>query len=265
MAVGARATDILRQFLVEAVVLCLLGGALGIAARARRRRCSCTMTRCTGRRSVSMPAIIARRRRLGDRRDGLRLLPGVEGLAARPDRGPAVRVMERAMGLPIRTVVPSSIAAVVVTGCVVGPDYHRPATTMPAGWVPQGPGATTLPSQTGTQTPNLTQWWAQFNDAELSSLVERACTATSICSRPRLASARRGLRAGGRICLLARCHGQCPYRRTRTPNLRGGGTEADLYQQGFDATWELDVFGGVRRSVEAADGRRSRPLWTAAM
>ena len=91
MAVGARARDILRQFLVEAVVLCLVGGASGI------------LLGHGGSRLVRTVAALARRdlpgghrRRgpgLGQRGHRLRLLPGVEGLAARPDRGPALRVM----------------------------------------------------------------------------------------------------------------------------------------------------------------------------
>ena len=48
-------------------------------------------------------------------------------------------------------------------------------------------------------------------------------------------------------------NGTADYRRSRTPNPRGGGVQADQYRAGFDAAWELDVFGGTRRAVEAAD------------
>ena len=91
MAVGARARDILRQFLVEAVVLCLVGGAIGILLGhgGVARSCGCS---CAGPSQTSPAAIAAVGHRLGHRGHHLRLLPGLEGLAARPDRGPAVRV-----------------------------------------------------------------------------------------------------------------------------------------------------------------------------
>ena len=96
MAVGARARDILRQFLVEAVVLCLVGGSVGI------------LLGHGGSRLVRTVAALARRdlpgghcRRgpgLGRRGDHLRLLPGMEGVAAGPHRGPALRVMTSLKG-----------------------------------------------------------------------------------------------------------------------------------------------------------------------
>ena len=41
--------------------------------------------------------------------------------------------------------------------------------------------------------------------------------------------------------------------KSRSSENSGDGTESELYSAGFDAGWELDVFGGVRRSVEAAE------------
>ena len=91
MAVAARAYHILRQFLIEAVVLCLFGGLMGIAVGPQR-----------GHARVAIDALADRgllagdRRgvwRFGRRRHRVRLLPGLEGLAARPDRRPALRVM----------------------------------------------------------------------------------------------------------------------------------------------------------------------------
>ena len=90
MAVGARARDILRQFLVEAVVLCLVGGAMGIllghgGSQLVRARHALAGGNLAGRDRRG-------RARLGQRGHRLRLLPGLEGLAAGPHRGPAVRV-----------------------------------------------------------------------------------------------------------------------------------------------------------------------------
>ncbi len=160
------------------------------------------------------------------------------------------------MGLPIRSMVLSSVTAVCVAGCMVGPDYHRPATTMPAGWVPQGPEPATLPSHTDTGAPNLVHWWAQFGDAELTSLVERSLHGNLDVQQAeaRIRQARaQGVVVGSAYWPDVTANGS--YRRVRTPNGRGGGVESNLYSEGFDATWELDVFGGTRRSVEAADAQ----------
>ena len=95
MAVGARSRDILRQFLVEAVVLCLLGGAVGILAGR-----GASLARPAARPLAD--ATLDRRhpgRRLGLAHGGrdLRLLPGVEGIATRSDRSPQIRVSSNSM------------------------------------------------------------------------------------------------------------------------------------------------------------------------
>ena len=100
MAVGARARDILRQFLVEAVLLCLVGGVLGILVG----------------RGSSLPDLGASemahgdvdprhrrgRRGVGGRRDCVRLLPGVERVAAGSHRCAALRVMSETWTLVVR-------------------------------------------------------------------------------------------------------------------------------------------------------------------
>ena len=101
MAVGARPQDILRQFLVEAVVLCLLGGIIGIVlgrgAVAAAALPPALADRDVARRPSSRPVVGLRRRR-----HHLRLLPGLEGVAAGPDRGAAVRVTTRPSNRPSR-------------------------------------------------------------------------------------------------------------------------------------------------------------------
>ena len=91
MAVGARSHHILRQFLVEAVVLCLVGGAIGIAfgRGAVDRWCGHVKHWPT---EASLPAIVAAVAVSATRGHRLRLLSRLEGLAAGPHRSPAVRV-----------------------------------------------------------------------------------------------------------------------------------------------------------------------------
>ena len=90
MAVGARSHHILRQFLVEAVVLCLVGGAIGIAF-GRGLSMLVRYHQALPHRGLA-PGHRRGRGGLGHGRHRLRLLSRLEGLAAGPDRSPAVRI-----------------------------------------------------------------------------------------------------------------------------------------------------------------------------
>lgn len=137
-----------------------------------------------------------------------------------------------------------ALAAVFLlsSGCMVGPNYHAPQYPVPQTW--SGTPA--------TQPVAITNWWTQFNDATLNSLIARAI-ATNLDlkiaeSRVRQARAQRGVVAG-EFWPSVDATGQ--YRRQST----GGPVPVvgDLYQAGLDASWEIDIFGGVRRNIEAAD------------
>ena len=90
MAVGARGHQILRQFLIEAVVLCLMGGAVGILLGPVDRHVGAVLHALAGH--GFLPGDHRRSGCLGDDRHRVRFLSGVEGVAARPDRCAAVRV-----------------------------------------------------------------------------------------------------------------------------------------------------------------------------
>lgn len=137
----------------------------------------------------------------------------------------------------------------LLAGCTVGPDYHSPQVSMPAGWVSPTSAPSTQSAAT-TRPAGLERWWTAFGDKTLQSLVERAIDGNLDIrlaqSRIRQARAQRAIVAGGQWPML---DASGAYRRSHT----GGAGGQDLYQAGLDASWELDVFGGVRRSVEAAD------------
>jgi outer membrane protein, multidrug efflux system len=168
-----------------------------------------------------------------------------------------------------------------LAGCAVGPDYRPPESHVPAGWssLEAANGSPTRLTQSPTQ---LVEWWKNFEDPMLASLVGRAIQSNldlrQAEARIRQARATRGVSASG---LWPEMDATGTYSRTRTPvtsstsqsttgspsgssGPSGAGTTStstrttttgvyrNLFQAGLDATWELDIFGGVRRDIEAS-------------
>ena len=65
-----------------------------------------------------------------------------------------------------------SAGGLLLGGCLVGPDYERPASPAPPGW--SGLDRTSLKSLPVPEAPDLEAWWTQFKDPLLTSLIERA-------------------------------------------------------------------------------------------
>lgn len=140
-------------------------------------------------------------------------------------------------------------AALVLTGCKVGPDYVAPETPIPQTWhSPLDNGL--VDAEADPQ--GLASWWTTLDDPALSGLIERAVAGNldlqRAQSRIREARARRGI-AKGALLPSVSANGSATWSRTGTDVAT---TNNELYSSGFDAGWELDIFGGVRRSVEAA-------------
>jgi multidrug efflux system outer membrane protein len=149
----------------------------------------------------------------------------------------------------------------VLAGCTVGPNYRRPQIPVEASFEPLPSQATTQPYVATTRPSQTSQWWTTLNDPTLNSLIEHAIAANHdvrlAVARVREARARRAVVGAGQYPSL---DAEALYSRSRSSqnawpfnafSAPGFPWEADLYQAGFDASWELDVFGGVRRSVEA--------------
>jgi len=152
-----------------------------------------------------------------------------------------------------------------ISGCMVGPDYHAPHPEAPSGWagVTEAP-APRPPSVATAQPAQLTQWWKRFNDPTLAQLVEDALKTNLnlqlAVANLRQARAARGIAVAG---LWPEITASGEYLRESTsgvtaPTTKGTAAPAvqslqNLYQAGFDAAWEIDLFGGQRRNVESAD------------
>jgi multidrug efflux system outer membrane protein len=154
--------------------------------------------------------------------------------------------------------------ALLTGGCLVGPNYRMPHAEVPAAFGNAGGRSQTRPPTTQASVidqnqPPWIDWWTKFGDAELDSLVARAVTANH---ELKIAAARvQEARAEQRISesrLYPTVDISAALFKSRGSAAGFGfpyglpGVENNLFQIGFDATYEIDLFGGVRRSVEAA-------------
>jgi NodT family efflux transporter outer membrane factor (OMF) lipoprotein len=150
----------------------------------------------------------------------------------------------------------------LLAACEVGPDYEKPVTDLPDHW---------LSGEAAPEAAMQAAWWRNFNDPVLTHLIEMAASGNFDI---KIAESRI---AGARAARSSAFAGLLP-----TGNLKGTATREanqiafpfafpgvnlrqpfDIFQTGFDASWELDLFGGHRRalksseaSLEAADATR---------
>ncbi len=113
-------------------------------------------------------------------------------------------------------------------------------------------GLTTAPVDRQT----LAEWWTLLKDPLLNSYIHQAIAGNLDLeqARSRLLQARanRDISSAG---LLPTLDASGSVTRNRTSSNSGGGTDKTYHSLGFDAGWELDLFGGTRRSVEAAQAQ----------
>jgi multidrug efflux system outer membrane protein len=181
----------------------------------------------------------------------------------------------------------AAVAAAFLTACTVGPDFVRPKPQTPAHWSARATASPTLPQpplvpnaaspqRPGTVTEQSTElrtWWGSFEDPELSSLVERAASSNldlrAAVLRIEEARAQRAISAAAfwpTLSLDASYTRQRFSETTPTGSLFNsvgsihlpGAASVNIpnpynqFQLSADASWEIDLFGRVRRSVEAA-------------
>ncbi|MET0138258.1 MAG: efflux transporter outer membrane subunit [Sphingobium sp.] len=153
------------------------------------------------------------------------------------------------------------LAATSLTGCAVGPDYHRPelaaapsflgAAAVAARSAPAGPASETL------------TWWARFGDPVLTGLEEKALAQNLdiVQAAARVTQARASLRSADAALLpSATLSGSAAavHQSLETPTGRiartapGFDRDGELYDANLSASWEIDLFGGLRRGHEAA-------------
>jgi NodT family efflux transporter outer membrane factor (OMF) lipoprotein len=170
-----------------------------------------------------------------------------------------------------------AVVCAALAGCAVGPDYQPPPVATPGQWsepASDAPG----PAKPAAE---LERWWRGFKDRRLDQLVARAIqgNADLKIAAARVAAAR-AERLSANAAIWPRLDSSAGYERLRiSPNAAQGllgsllghavdegtptsallsrfgplGAPFNLFQAGFDASWELDLFGGLQRRREAAE------------
>lgn len=144
------------------------------------------------------------------------------------------------------------LAGSMLFGCAaVGPDYVPPEVSTPEKWNASSADKIVYESDF---LQKMAHWWTTLDDPTLSSLIDRALQGSLdlriSVARVREARARRGIINANRFPTI---NSKGFALKVKSSDAIAGGIDTDLYAVGFDAGWEVDVFGGVRRSVEAAD------------
>jgi len=149
------------------------------------------------------------------------------------------------------------VSLTLLAGCAVGPDYHAPTLNAPAQW------SEPLAGGESSNATAIATWWKNFHDPELDALVDRAVAANLDLkiagARVREARAQAGIAEadfGPTVDASSSALRQAASK--NQPVLGALPIPAsvpfvnNVYQAGFDAAWEIDVFGGRRRAAEAA-------------
>lgn len=172
--------------------------------------------------------------------------------------------------------------ALMLSGCAVGPDYQAPKPATPERFNSMQSDGLSTPLAAATN-PN---WWKSFNDPQLDSLIARAIKGNLSLQQAvlRIAGARQQLNQA-RGAWAPSVNGNARFTRQQL-GIKGElesegvydqidqvGSETDLhpaldslskpvglYQGSFDASWELDLWGKVRRQVEMADAQQQQSV-----
>jgi len=154
-------------------------------------------------------------------------------------------------GRALRAVIGGALVVGVLAGCAVGRNYHRPETPLDARFANAGePGL--------AEGEPVERYWSGFADPLLDSLIEDALAHNNdlAVAAANLQAARAARRLAGfdqfPTATLAGSYTHNLDAQQQLPGVDQHDREFDTAQAGFDALWELDFFGRVRRNVEAA-------------
>lgn len=155
-------------------------------------------------------------------------------------------------GMALRILPAVAVLAVLAAGCAaVGPDYRKPDVPVPSAWSRRDAADNAV---TANPAGDISRWWERLGDRTLTGLIGRALSeGTDVrIARARFREARlRRELAGAELFPTVTASGSASRSRSSESDFGPGNTNK-LYKAGFDASWEPDLFGAVRRGIEAA-------------
>ncbi len=150
-------------------------------------------------------------------------------------------------------VVAAALSVLLAGGCTVGPDYERPGVTTPETW--QQTARETDPALL-PDPASLERWWTVFGDPVLDRLIEEAGRSNHdvriAMARVEEARAYLGVVSGELSPQVGASADAQRYRVSESTLPLPGGQTRNAFSLGVGATWEIDVFGRIRRAMEAA-------------
>ncbi|WP_057923180.1 efflux transporter outer membrane subunit [Lysobacter capsici] len=161
--------------------------------------------------------------------------------------------------MPLKHPLAAFVVASFLAGCAVGPDYVRPEMPLPQRYL----GESAVDQRQATAQADLVTWWTGFGDPQLTRFVTLALEQNLDLAQAsaRVAQARAGLGAANAALLPSgNVSGQAAraYQSVETPlgqalnSTPGFDRYGNAYEANAGASWELDMFGGLRRGREAA-------------
>jgi len=140
----------------------------------------------------------------------------------------------------------------LLTACTVGPRYDEPETPMPARFDQATAEAAAEPAASGL--------WAGFGSTELDELIARALEANTTIAQANARLAENRAYSGSSVyywfpTVTTAADRQRSQFSSDDPLAPPGGFNSDVYRAGFDATWEIDLFGSLRNEFRSQDRR----------
>jgi NodT family efflux transporter outer membrane factor (OMF) lipoprotein len=177
----------------------------------------------------------------------------VHGLALGASR-PIRRITPAVLGRSGRWVGALAVATLVLGGCTtVGPDFQTPEATVAPEWIEASD------AKVKTEPPSYADWWQVFNDPVLNQLIDTARQQNLDLRNAGLrileARAQLGIAVGQMYPQTQQASGSASANQLSKNAPNSAGADGFFYNfgVGFDAAWELDVWGRFRRSVESAE------------
>jgi len=142
-------------------------------------------------------------------------------------------------------------SAILLAGCMSGPDYEQPEIEMPDAW------HQAVQEELGEKAPSLQTWWTVFGDETLNGLIVKASTNNltlkTAAARVEQAAALRGVSASQYWPDIVGAGAASAFKNSGAGMPPGFDQDGGLFSAGLSVVWEADLWGRIRRSVESAD------------